>query len=62
MKLFIKLLSSISLSEFILIVQTTILFLEYRLKIIDRKRKTPSTLAKILGVYLSTTSRVRGSE
>ena len=39
MKLFIKLLSSISLSEFILIVQTTILFLEYRLKIIDRKRK-----------------------
>ena len=39
MKLFIKLLSSISLSEFILIVQTTILFLEYKLKIIDRKRK-----------------------
>ena len=39
MKQFIKLLSSISLSEFILIVQTTIMLLEYRLKIIDRKRK-----------------------
>ena len=61
MKLFIKLLSSISLSEFILIVQTAILFLEYRLKIIDRKRKTPHSLTKT-GVYLSTTSLVRGSE
>ena len=46
MKLFIKLLSSISLSEFILIVQTTILFLEYRLKIIDRKRKNAVTYRK----------------
>ena len=56
MKFFMELLFSLSFSEWMLMIQTTIMIIECRIRIIEYKRKTPSSVTKITGVYLSTAS------